>query len=102
MVLLRAYMVCLLWTGQRLDGAAVDLIVLPQAKCGNGLRKTTPLWQGIFCRGGHPARESPAPCAPLVEVRALRSDRGVITMPGVDDGAVAETVEDSRLHVFEQ
>ena len=36
MVLLRAYMTCLLCTGQRLDGAAVDLIVLPQAKCGNG------------------------------------------------------------------
>jgi len=29
-------MICLLCTGQRLDGAAVELIVLPQAKCGNG------------------------------------------------------------------
>ena len=36
MELLRAYMTYLLRTGQRLDGAAVDLIVLLQAKCGDG------------------------------------------------------------------
>jgi hypothetical protein len=36
MVVLRAYMICLLCVGQRLDGAAVHFIVLPQARRGNG------------------------------------------------------------------
>jgi hypothetical protein len=36
MVVLRAYMICLLWVGQRLDGAAVHFIVLPQLRPGNG------------------------------------------------------------------
>jgi hypothetical protein len=49
-----------------------------------------------------PRVESPAPCAPLVQVRALRSDRGVVTVTGIDNRVVTETVEDSRLHVFEQ
>jgi hypothetical protein len=35
-VVLRAYTICLLCVGQRLDGAAVHLIVLPQARRGNG------------------------------------------------------------------
>ena len=47
MVLLRAYMICLLCMGQRLDGAAVDLIVLPQAKCGNGLQGFPDLFHSI-------------------------------------------------------
>jgi hypothetical protein len=36
MVVLRAYMICLLCVGQRLDGAAVPFIVLPQVRRGNG------------------------------------------------------------------
>jgi hypothetical protein len=36
MVVLRAYMICLLCVGQRLDGAAVHFIVLPQLRAGNG------------------------------------------------------------------
>jgi hypothetical protein len=35
-VVVRAYMICLLHVGQRLDGAAVHFIVLPQARRGNG------------------------------------------------------------------
>jgi len=35
-VVLRAYMICLLCVGQRRDGAAVHLIVLPQLRLGNG------------------------------------------------------------------
>ena len=35
-VVVRAYMVCLLCKGQRLDGAAVHFIVPPQARRGNG------------------------------------------------------------------
>jgi hypothetical protein len=35
-VVVRVYTICLLCVGQRLDGAAVHLIVLPQARRGNG------------------------------------------------------------------
>src|SRR3979490_3379638 len=34
-VVVRAYTICLLCVGQRLDGAAVHFIVLPQARRGN-------------------------------------------------------------------
>ena len=52
--------------------------------------------------GGRRARESPTPCMPFIQVWALSTECGVITMPGIDNGAVTETVEDSRLHVLEQ
>jgi hypothetical protein len=35
-------MICLLFVGQRLDGAAVHFIVLPQLKRGNGRAGETP------------------------------------------------------------
>jgi hypothetical protein len=54
----RAYMICLLCVGQRLDGAAVHFIVLPQARRSNGrasagrqfwLRPTSTLWPPGSC-----------------------------------------------------
>ncbi|MBY0442543.1 MAG: hypothetical protein K2Q25_10480 [Mycobacteriaceae bacterium] len=39
----------------------------------------------------------PAPRPPLVQMRALGAERGVITMAGVDNGVVIEAVKDLRL-----
>jgi len=45
MVVVRAYTICLLDVGQRLDGAAVHLIVLPRAR--RGKNNDQNLWIGL-------------------------------------------------------
>src|SRR6516165_1789950 len=46
--------------------------------------------------------QSPPSFAPLLEMGALGTQRGVITMTGVDNRLVAEPVEDPRLDILEQ
>lgn len=44
----------------------------------------------------------PAPGAPFLEVRALRAERRVASMPRIHPGGVRQPVEHLRLHSVEQ
>ncbi len=59
--------------------------------------------QWVFCwLRPAPEPRSPAAFAPFRQVWALAAQRGVVTVPGIDDGVVAVGVEHLAAHIAEQ